>query len=408
MARIILLIFTFFNLMSAFAQQTVVYHPQIATVTVMRENDWRSLPVIPLQGDQRICVDFDCLDTNFHRFLYKIEHCEADWTVSEGLFTTDIANGFLEDLEIAHIAPSVNTTIPYTHYAFAIPNERVSLKLSGNHKITVYDADEDNQPVFTCCFMVVDKKVGASLKVNTNTDIDINNAHQQIDFRVTHSGMVVTSPQTQFKTVVLQNHRWDNAVFNPQPQTVNQQGLTWQHNRQLIFDGGNEYRKFEILDTDHPTMGIKDIVWDGNMTHAYLWPDEPRPNYVLAPSANGPFVIRNSDNTEIHTTTDYVDVHFMLKIPRQQAPIYINGNFTNGRFEPPFRMEYSTEENQYQATIRLKQGYYSYQYLEATNDGKLKPLTSEGNFYQTENHYQLLVYYRKPNGRTDELVGLVE
>src|SRR3712207_7278073 len=82
----------------------------------MRENDWRSLPVIPLQGDQRICVDFDCFDTNFHRFLYKIEHCEADWTVSEGLFTTDIANGFLEDLEIPHIAPSVNTTIPYTHY----------------------------------------------------------------------------------------------------------------------------------------------------------------------------------------------------------------------------------------------------------------------------------------------------
>src|SRR3712207_9324860 len=109
-----------------------------------------------------------------HRFLYKIEHCETDWTISEGLFTTDIANGFLEDLEIPHIAPSVHPTIPYTHYAFAIPNDRVSLTLSGHYNLNVYDAHADHQPLFTCCFMVVAKQVRASLKVTANTDIDIN------------------------------------------------------------------------------------------------------------------------------------------------------------------------------------------------------------------------------------------
>ena len=30
----------------------------------------------------------------------------------------------------------------------------------------------------------------------------------------------------------------------------------------------------------------------------------------------------------------------------------------------------------------------------------------DGNFWQTENNYQILVYYRKPGGRFDELVGL--
>lgn len=182
----------------------------------------------------------------------------------------------------------------------------------------------------------------------------------------------------------------------------------WDHNRDLIFPAGNEYRKFEMLDVTHTTMGLESIKWDGQQYHAWVWPDEPRPSYVYDEDANGAFVIRNSDNEEINTTSDYAIVHFRLKSPRLGNDIYLNGNWTNDRFLPAYRMEWNAEKQQYEGAVPLKQGYYSYQYLQMTSDGTLQPIPSEGLFYQTENKYQALIYYRGQGQRTDRLVGYGE
>ncbi|MBO1363944.1 DUF5103 domain-containing protein [Prevotella sp. A2931] len=408
MRRLLQILLTFFLAAHLYGQQTVIYHNDIATVTISPGNDWRSLPIIPLREGPNIIINFDQYGHDYHQYQYKIEHCDADWSVSEGLFPADIADGFLEDLDIKDVEKSINTNILYTHYSFSVPNEQINLKLSGNYKVTVYRAYAPEEVAFECYFMVLDKKMSVRLSVQTNTDIDINHAHQQIEMRVKYGSTAVSAPASQIKTVVLQNRRWDNAVVNPRPQIVSQEGLTWQHNSALIFNGGNEYRKFEVLATDHPTMGIKDIYWDGNITHAVLWTDEPRPNYNYAPSGNGAFIIRNSDNEAVYTTTDYVDVDFTLQTDQRERPIYLNGYFSNDQFTPDYEMTYSPEDRLYHATVRLKQGYYSYQYLEKGPDGRMRPLASEGNFYQTGNQYQALIYYRSLNGRTDELVGYAD
>ena len=408
MRRLLQLLLICLLAIHVYGQQTDIYNDDIATVTIYRDNDWRTLPVIPLHGDAKIIVNFDQYGHNYHQYQYKIEHCEADWSVSKDLFHTDVADGFLEDLVIKDVEKSVNTNILYTHYSFRVPNEQVNLKLSGNYKVTVYRAYSPEEIAFEGYFMVLDNKMNVQLNVQTNTDIDIYHAHQQIDMRVKYGTMAVSAPTNQIKTVVLQNRRWDNAVVNPRPQIITPEGLTWQHNSALIFNGGNEYRKFEVLATDHPTMGIKEIHWDGAITHAVLWTDEPRPNYNYAPSGNGAFVIRNSDNEAVHTTTDYLDVDFTLQTDQRKAPIYLNGYFSNNQFTPDYEMTYSPEDRLYHATVRLKQGYYSYQYLEKGSDGRMLPLSSEGNFCQTANRYQALVYYRSLNGRTDELVGYAD
>ena len=64
-------------------------------------------------------------------------------------------------------------------------------------------------------------------------------------------------------------------------------------------------------------------------------------------------------------------------------------------------MTYDMESQTYHAAILQKQGYYSYQYL--MDDGRLAP--SEGNFWETENRYQALVYYKGAGERTWRLVG---
>jgi len=68
-------------------------------------------------------------------------------------------------------------------------------------------------------------------------------------------------------------------------------------------------------------------------------------------------------------------------------------------------MEYDEKKHCYHATVFLKQGYYSYQYLVLKDDGSTHPVSTEGNFFQTANRYDALIYYRGTGDRTDKLVG---
>ena len=391
------------------AQRNEVYNNRIASLQVIAGNRWTALPIVQLGGSEPICIDFDDLTHEYHRYTYKIEHCEADWTVSEDLFVSDYLQGFGEGNTIDDAQESINTNVLYTHYSLRIPNERCRIKMSGNYKLTVMDENDDNEPMFTACFMVLDPSMGVHLSVSTNTDIDINNAHQQVSATLSYGNTTVTVPREQIMTVVMQNRRWDTAKINIQPQYVMADGLRWNHCRDWIFPAGNEYRKFEVLDVDRPSMGIDHLEWDGEYYHAYPFLSEPRKNYVYDEDADGAFLIRNSDNVEIHTASDYVMVHYTLLCPSPvKGDVYINNAWTHDRFLPEYRMTYNEETRCYEAVLMQKLGYYSYQYLWMTPDGTIHTMPTEGDFYQTENSYQMLVYYRGQGERTDRLVGYQE
>ena len=390
---------------NAVAQRNEIYSERIATVQVVAGNDWLSPPVTKLYGDP-IHISFDDLTHEYHRYTYKIEHCEADWSVSDQLFETDFIDGFTEGNIIDDVEESLNTNVLYTHYRLSIPNEHCRLKMSGNYRLTVIDDNNDDEQMFSVCFFVVDPKIGVSLNVSSNTDIDINSSHQQVTMGVKYSGLRILNPSEQIKTVVMQNGRWDNAVVNARPQFTMSDGLTWQNCRDLIFDAGNEYHKFEVLDTDHPTLGIDRIRWDGKVFHAFVIPDEPRPNYLYDEDANGAFYIRNSDNIENDRISDYVRVHFQLLCPEPvEGDVYLNGVWTNDQFLPEYHMEYDELSRSYEAEVLLKMGYYSYQYVLIDSKGYAQVMSTEGSFFQTENKYQALVYYREPGGRADLLLG---
>ena len=391
--------------LNLYAQRNEILDPNIASLQVVANNDWLGLPVITLNSDDVINIDFDDLTHEYHRYCYKVEHCEANWKVSTSLFESDYIDGFASDNLIDDIQESVNTNYQYTHYHFALPNNKCQPKLSGNYKVTIYDENNEKKIISKAYFMIVDPSMSVNLNVTTNTDIDMNGKHQQVEMAVGYGNNIVTNPATQIKTVVMQNCRWDNAVVNAQPQYIKPNGLQWSHCRDYIFDGGNEYHKFETLDVTHTTMGLESINWDGKNYHAWIWTDEPRHSYVSDKDANGAYLIRNSDNIENNTASDYIITHFRLKTEKTIFPIYINGFFTNDHFIPQYEMQWNKANQQYECNLLLKQGYYSYQYLMMKHDGKLTAVPSEGNFFQTENTYHALVYFRGNSDRTDRLVG---
>lgn len=387
------------------AQRNEILDKNIASLQVVANNDWLSLPIITLNSNDFVNIRFDDLTHEYHRYCYKIEHCEADWQTSSALFESDYIDGFASGNTIDDVQESTNTVQLYTHYNISFPNNKCRPKISGNYRVTIYDENDEKHVVCRAYFMIVEPSMAVHLNVTTNTDIDINGKHQQVEMAVDYGNNIVSNPQTQIKTVVMQNSRWDNAVINARPQYIKANGLQWIHCKDFIFDGGNEYRKFETLDVTHTTMGLESINWDGHNYHAWIWTDEPRPSYIYDKDANGAFLIRNSDNIDNDVNSDYIITHFRLKSPQTADPIYINGFFTNDRFLPQYEMKWNEKNQQYEGELLLKQGYYSYQYLMMKPEGKLKPVPSEGNFYQTENTYQALIYFKANGNRTDRLVG---
>ena len=375
-----------------------IYDPQIKSLETMVNADWLSPSVMRLHGGDILHIGFDELSHDYHRYIYRLEHCEADWTTSDELFESDWLEGFNNNV-IEDFDRSINTTVDYTHYRLSIPNDKCRLKMSGNYRLHVIEEDLDEE-VLTVEFMISEEAMNLSMAITTNTDIDTNLSHQQVSFGLKYGNLLVTDPQEQLQTVVMQNCREDNSRWNVRPTAVIQNGLEWTHCQDLIFDGGNEYRKFEVLDPSHPTMGIDRIYWDGESYQAFPFVNEPRPNYLYDEDANGSFLLRNSDNRESDYTSDYVWVNYRLKTPyRLVGDIVIDGRWTTEDPET-YIMTYDETSGLYTASILQKLGYYSYQYL---NDSR--PLPSEGNFYQTENGYQILVYYKGTGERTWRLVA---
>lgn len=389
------------------AQRNEILDGQLHTLQVIVNDDPLLPPIMNLGGHNHVEISFDEFSHEYHRYIYKVEHCNADWSPSTEIFESDFLNGFngepIEDFE-----KSFNTTVLYTHYSLRIPNENISLKLSGNYKLTVYNDEGDEPvPVLTACFSLVEPGVGIGTAISTNTDVDFNKSHQQLDLSISYGGIKIIDPHRELQTVVLQNRRWDNCVVNPKPNIQTAHKIEFTHNRQLIFPAGNEYHKFEMLDVHIPTLNIDRMEWFDPHYHATLYPNQTARNYLYDEDQNGAFVIRNSDDMDVETTSDYVFTHFTLKSPQLSGgEVYLNGGWTYNRFIPEYRMTYNRDTQSYEATVLLKQGYYNFNYLfvpDGNQTGNSGP--TDGNFYETENEYIILVYHRPNGGRYDKLVG---
>ena len=112
------------------------YKPEVKSLQAVVNQDWLSPAVMRLKGDDVLNIGFDELSHDYHRYVYRLERCEADWTTSEELFESDWLEGFNHNV-IDDYVRSINTTVPYTHYSLQIPNDKCRLKQSGNYRLHI-------------------------------------------------------------------------------------------------------------------------------------------------------------------------------------------------------------------------------------------------------------------------------
>ncbi len=392
------------SLLQSKAQVQQIFDPNVRTLTLTVNDDPTLPPYMPLSGRQHIDIEWDEMSHNYKRYVYHIDHCDWNWEPTDGIFESDFLEG-LNDQLIEDYQKSFNTTQIYTHYWLRIPQKELQLRLSGNYRLRIYEEDadrEEEQPVLEARFCIYENSAGIITQLSSNTDIDFNRDHQQMTLSVGYGSLSVFDPQRELKVVVMQNRRWDCRVENLVPNVRKANGIEFTHNRQLIFPGGNEYHRFEILDVHRTAVGVERINWFEPYYHATLFPVQPDRAYSYSEDQNGVYVVRSADDIDDATTAEYIVVHFFLQSPRLQGgDVYVSGRWSGQTFNPDCKMEYDDVNREYHAALLLKQGYYSYEFVQQD------ALTARtmGSFFETENEYQVLVYYREQGARYDRLAG---
>ncbi|RQO73742.1 DUF5103 domain-containing protein [Pedobacter sp. KBW01] len=390
-----------------FTSENKIYLPNIKTVLCYNSNKEQSLPVIMLNSSETITFSFDDLLAGTKNYWYTIEHCTAEWKPSQ-ISTIDYLGSFNDD-RIINYRYSSNTARKYTHYEISLPNTQIQPKIGGNYVLKVYLDGDKNKPVISQRFYVLDSQLAIAAEITNSLQVEFRNNKQKINFTVNHA-FPIPNPYQDLKAVVMQNFNANTIQLNSRPSFVRPNQLVYNDLNTNDFWGDNEFRKFDTRSLRYKADNVKDIYRDKESVNVMLFQDAPRSVGAFGNQfdENGNFFIRNTDGRDDKTEAEYMGVLFTLNAaaPSSNGDAYVVGRFNNYTMSNENKLLYDASRKQFYGNIMLKQGLYDYEFAWFNKDTQqMETRAFEGAFFQTENSYQIFVYYRRPGARWDTLVG---
>ncbi|WP_029283399.1 DUF5103 domain-containing protein [Pedobacter sp. R20-19] len=398
---------TFAQTNQTFSNENKTYLPNIKTVLCYNSSKEQSIPVIMLNSAEKIILSFDDLLGGTKNYWYTIEHCTSDWQTSR-ISTTDYLDGFNDD-RIIDYRYSSNTARKYTHYQISLPNTQIQPKIGGNYILKIYLDSDKNKPVISQRFYILDSQVAVATEITNPLQVSDRNARQKINFTINYN-MSIANPYQEIKAIVMQNFDPNTAIVNTRPAFIKPNQLVYNDINTNDFFGNNEFRKFDTRSLRYKAGNVKDIYRDSQSVNVMLFQDAPRNTGAFGNQfdENGNFFIRNTDGRDDQTEAEYTDILFTLNAiaPSANGDAYVVGRFNNYTLNKENQLIYDAGRKQFYANILLKQGLYDYEYAWVNHDTKsVETQPFEGSFFQTENSYQIFVYYHRPGARWETLVG---
>jgi hypothetical protein len=390
---------------SLFSQAEEIPPPgYIRTVQFSGTTSQSQLPIIRL--GERLQLSFDALNGEEADFYYVITHHNFDWSESD-LSKGEYLNGF-DDVRIETYENSLNTLQIFSHYYLNIPNrETRGITKSGNYLITIFN--DDGEPVFSRRFMVIENVVGVGVDIKRSRDLNFIREKQSVQFTINSPSLVLINPKQTVYTLVMQNSNLKTAITDLKPQYTIGNELIYRYDQESSFWGGNEFHNFDNKDVRSAQNGIRTVELN-DLYENYLFTDISRADrpYTFNPDINGNFVVRNINAPNPTIEAEYVVMHFNLQYYEDigDKEIHIYGNFNNWTIDGSTYLTYDDYSDSYRLSRLFKQGFYNYKYVLVDRDGSVDEGAISGNFWQTENEYTVLVYYRAPGARFDRIIGM--
>ncbi len=396
--------FLFFSILSTLNAQRAEWDivPPHYIKSVRIDNQKRPFYSDIIELNHSFTLSFDDLQADEKDYYYKIIRLDENWNPSV-LQVSEYIDGFDSDI-LTDMEQSTGTLQSYMHYSVSFPNENTRFLLSGNYVIQILNDAEEI--VFAKTFILHERKIEAGIQVRWPDNVSVSGEKQQVDLFLYPGDFHIQNESQNLKLVLIQNKKWQERKIFHAPTYY--QGSKWIYRdlQNALFNGLNEYRRFETKDLRGTNYNIVKKERTGELYDFYIYPDAPRERYTFYEDADGCYYITSEQATEnVGTEADYVYVHFNYNgMIRENEKIYVTGDFNNYKTEEENRLVYNQETGYYEAVLLLKQGYYEYMYQTESN-GSLSFVQVEGNFSETENRYELVIYYRAPGKRYAEVIG---
>ncbi|HEY0246414.1 MAG TPA: DUF5103 domain-containing protein [Mucilaginibacter sp.] len=384
-----------------------VLNPAIKSVEFYNTAKQASFPAITLGSKDQVLLAFDDLRGDSRNYYYTLEHCDENWN-SSNLSSTEYLQGFTDD-RILDYSYSSGTVQKYTHYELKLPNENIAPKIAGNYVLKVFQDDDQSKLILTRRLYVISSKISLTADINSSANVATRQTNQKINFQINYGGLPVQNPNSDLRVFIMQNARSETGIWTTQPTYIRGAQLIYDDLNINNFPGRNEFRHFDTRSLKLNSDRVSHIYHDTAYTVMLLGdPDRNQPDYSFQYDNDGSFFILNQDGTDPKRDADYTHVYFSLAANKtaNEGTAYIIGKFNDYKLDDRSKMDFEPAKGRFFTSLFLKQGVYDYQYVwvdKKTN--KPDDILLEGTHFETENDYQLLIYYRPATARWTELVG---
>jgi Domain of unknown function (DUF5103) len=389
----------------------IIFKKNIRSVKLNAYANQLSYPIMRLNSGDQLELHFDDMDAGFKYYSYTFILCNEDWTPAM-LSQFDYMRGFSNTRIGTYRISSIALT-RYTHYTAMLPDKNSQPSRSGNYILKVFVNGDTSQVAFTKRFLVLDQKVNAGATMLAPFNVSLAKTHQKIQFSVNVQNIKPTNIFQQVKVVILQNNRWDNCIRNIQPTFIRQNVLEYNTENDGLFPAQKEWRWVNLTSFRLQTDRIEKGDYTNRGQTLYIKPEGERNTfrYMRYSDLNGMYELTNIEQNNPYWQGDYATVWFRYFTATQQPypdkEVYVYGELTNYEISDDYKMKFNSETGMYENSQLLKQGNYDYMYI--LKDKQTKRLSAditEGNWWEAENNYTILIYYRPLGGRADELVGI--
>ncbi|MGO4772225.1 DUF5103 domain-containing protein [Flavobacterium sp. W22_SRS_FK3] len=400
----LLLLFIFTSATAQEVQNEIVPPYNIKTVSFV-QNGSNVVPIFELGSTFEL--QFDDLYSNEANYYFEIIHCDYNWKPSD-IPKTDYIRGF-DNQRIMDYSNSFNTLQNYSHYRLSFPNQfATQIRISGNYILKILN--EDREIVFSRKFILFENHSTVAAQVKRSRNLSNIDYKQNLDIAIVSNDITFQTPLKNVKILLIQNGNFNTSIKNVPPQYTLGNQLVYKYDAETQFWAGNEFLYFENKDIRAANNYIAKVGANNDIYNSFLYTSPARGNqiYTVFEDVNGNFVVKNINASNNEIEADYAWVYFSLSAPafRLNKDIYITGMFNNYSLSPEYKMDYNVEKGIYEKAVMIKQGFTNFQYTIADKNGVIDYENAiDGNFYQTENEYTILVYYRESTDRYERVIG---
>ena len=389
-----------------FSQAGIEQDPSFNIKTIsFRVNGNNVIPFFKL--GETFELSFDDLYGDEADYYYTITQYNYDWSAPSDLGKAEYLNG-MDNQRIITYENSFNTLQLYSHYRQVFPNRFNQITKSGNYLISVLN--DENEIVFSRRIIIYEEQVAVGLSIRRARDFDSLNQKQNVEMSINYGDRILQNPIQNVKVTLFQNGNWKTSISNIKPQYTLGSELIYRYNKETQFWGGNECYSIDNKIIRATNNTVAKVTSGENIYNTHLYTNTPRKNkpYTYFPDINGNFFIQNVNSTNSQIESDYSWVYFTLDAQEfLEENIYVSGMFNNYSLTDDYKMELNKKTGLYEKALLIKQGFTNYQYILADKKGTIDFKNAiDGNYFQTENNYTAIVYYRGNNDRYDRVIGI--